>query len=158
MERHFKSLPAILTGGAAGISIGAACIRGFEIALLSSTSALVALASAAVATFIHLRWEPEVQMQELQAKLKKTLHEEVRQAWKKEEAELKIDLRKTALRVTQMYVAQRAQAQTRQARQLNQDQKQALTDALEYQRVLSENKAHLQDSVRLLRPQVFGRS
>ena len=94
-------------------------------------------------TFIHLRWEPEVQMQELQAKLKKTLHEEVRQAWKKEEAELKIDLRKTALRVTQMYVAQRAQAQTRQ---LGQDEKQALTDALEYQRLLSENKALLQDS------------
>lgn len=147
--RFFGNPTFAMTGGAAGISIGAACIRGFEIALLSSTSALVALASAAVATFIHLRWEPEVQMQELQAKLKKTLHEEVRQAWKKEEAELKIDLRKTALRVTQMYVAQRAQAQTRQARQLNQDQKQALTDALEYQLVLSENKAHLQDELQM---------
>lgn len=142
--RFFGNPTCAMTGGAAGISIGAACIRGFEIALLSSTSALVALASVAVATFIHLRWEPEVQMQELQAKLKKTLHEEVRQAWKKEEAELKIDLRKTALRVTQMYVAQRAQAQTRQ---LGQDEKQALTDALEYQRLLSENKALLQDEL-----------
>ena len=98
--------------------------------------------------FVHFSWDPEVQRKELHEKLKTEYLEEFKKLQAAELSLLENRLGRTSLKVTQMYVSQKARMKVSRAREAQAVDK-ALEEAQEFLSLLQRYKQYLQEEINM---------